>query len=178
MQGDTSDLVKRLSDGDKNAFEAVYLRYWQQVLGICERYIGSREEAAELTQDIFFSLWQRRGQLVPGTNLSGYLHGAAKNQSFNHLRNKQRRERKQVDYKADTVSTTPAEEIQYKELYKACAVTIGSVGEPAKTIFRMSREEQLSHVEIAKAMGMSAKMVNYHIGKTLRLLRHSLRDFL
>ncbi|SEK78343.1 RNA polymerase sigma-70 factor [Parapedobacter koreensis] len=173
-----SNSIDRLIGGDVTAFKEIYDRYWSQVLAVCERLIGLHEEAAELTQDIFYSLWVRRASLSPAINLSAYLHQAAKNQSFRYLRDKQRLERRQAGYNPATESTASAEDIQFKELQRTYAKSMSAIREPAKTIFRLSREEHLTHREIADQLNVSIKTVEYHMGKTLQLLRHSLRDYL
>ncbi len=178
MEHQEKEIIKRLSAGDIGAFREIYQGHWQQVLTFCERYMNIQEDANDLTQEIFYSLWSRRGQLPSDINLSAYLHRAAKNQALNYLRNKQRREQRQAAYAPDTVSPIPPEDIQYKELHAACAESLASIGEPAKTIFRMSREDKFTHREIAAALDISVKMVEYHMGKTLRLLRNSLREFI
>jgi RNA polymerase sigma-70 factor (ECF subfamily) len=172
------EIIKRLSAGDVRAFHEIYEKYWQQVLTFCERYIDVQDDASDLTQEIFYALWRRREQLLPDTNLSAYLHRAARNQALNYIRNKQRREQRQQAYTTDEAYAVSSEDIQYKELQTACHQSLASIAEPAKTIFRMSREEKFTHREIADALDMSLKMVEYHMGKTLRLLRNSLREFM
>lgn len=46
-----------------------------------------------------------------------------------------------------------------------------------RTIFRMSRFNQLSQKEIAQQMGVSLKTVEFHITKAIKFLRKELRDY-
>lgn len=172
------NLIKRLSTGDVRAFHQIYEQHWQQVLAFCERYIDVPEDAGDLTQEIFYALWLRRELLDPDVNLSAYLHRAAKNQALNYLRNRQRREQRQLACSPDPANPGTTQDIQYKELHTACTRSLNAIAEPAKTIFRMSREDKFTHREIAHALDMSLKMVEYHMGKTLRLLRNSLREYI
>lgn len=178
METIPDELAAKLSSGDLTAFKEIYDRYWPQVLAVCERCIGQHEEAAELTQDIFYSLWRRHAELPPDVNLSAYLHRAAKNQAFKYLRDKQRLERRQAGYQPVSENPTSAEDVQFKELQHTYHQSVAAIGEPARTIFRLSREEQLTHREIADELNVSVKTVEYHMGKTLRVLRHSLREYL
>ena len=47
-----------------------------------------------------------------------------------------------------------------------------------KRVFMMSRFEQKSGKEIAEALGITVKGVDYHIAKALKALRISLKDYL
>lgn len=172
-------LIDRIKAGDQSAFETLFQKYWDMVLSVCIRYIGSEEDAKELTQDIFYSIWSRRTELTIKTNLSAYLHQSAKNKSFNFLRNRQRQQSR-----LDTLSFPPlvdghsAQEIDLKELRTVLQQTTNALVEPGRKIFRLSREESMSHREIALKMNISVKTVEYHIGKALRHFKSQLKDYI
>ena len=65
-------LVIKLSEGNKSAFESIYDRYWYKLFCICYHQLGSKEEAEELVHDLFESLWNRRKESNI-RHLSAYL---------------------------------------------------------------------------------------------------------
>ncbi len=170
--------IQRFLEGNVQAFKDIYEQFWPRVLSVCERYIHDREDAVDLTQEIFYTLWNRRELLKSDVNLSAYLHQAAKNQCFNYIRNRQRLLDRQSDYRPEQVSSFSTEDIQYKEFVRVCNLSISRIDEPSRTIFHMSRNEHLTHREIAETLDISVKMVEYHIGKVLKKLRRSLHEYL
>jgi RNA polymerase sigma-70 factor (ECF subfamily) len=55
---------------------------------------------------------------------------------------------------------------------------LNELPEQCRTIFQMSRYEELKYQEIADRLGLSVKTIENQMGKALRLLREKLKDFL
>jgi RNA polymerase sigma-70 factor, ECF subfamily len=67
-----SELIERVGEGDRDAFEELYRRYARAVLGLALRRLGDRGRAEDAMQDAFAAIWrsaasfdQRRGQGAP-----------------------------------------------------------------------------------------------------------------
>ncbi|HEY0272365.1 MAG TPA: RNA polymerase sigma-70 factor [Chitinophaga sp.] len=161
---------------DEQSFKVLFDRYWDSVYAVCVRYTGAPEDSRELAQDIFFSLWRRRKQLAIKTDISAYLHGAAKLKSFEFLR-KEARQQQQRLYRplADVADHHAARLLEQKELHAQLQHCIAHLPEPGRRIFHLSREEGLSHKQIAANTGISVGMVEYYIGNALRILRNKLK---
>ena len=69
-------------------------------------------------------------------------------------------------------------EVIVHELEEAVEKGIEMLPEKSRTIFKLNRIEGLSNSEIAKRINLSEKSVEYHITKSLKQLKQSLRDFL
>ena len=67
------DLVNSMSEGDESAFQEIYRRYWYKLYTVANRKSGSEEDAEEIVQDIFISLWNRRDSIQITTTLNAYL---------------------------------------------------------------------------------------------------------
>lgn len=80
------DIVRSLQKGSAEALGELIDRYTPYVSAVIFRIIGrNREDCRELTADVFFALWQNRGNLRT-TNIKGYLGEIARNKSFNFIR--------------------------------------------------------------------------------------------
>ena len=64
-----------------------------------------------------------------------------------------------------------------EELRKIATETIDSLPSLSKEIFIRSRYENQSNKEIAEALGLSIKSIEYHITKALKILRKMLIDY-
>ena len=54
-----AELVVRIVARDERALMVAYDRHGATLFGIAVRFLGDRESAAEVVQEVFLSLWQR-----------------------------------------------------------------------------------------------------------------------
>lgn len=89
---DVSDaiLLDRLRNGDKQAFSALFLRYYQSVHSLLARTTGDSDEAEDLTQEVFVRLYRHPLDANRQHNLRAWLCRVALNLSLNAGRAKQR----------------------------------------------------------------------------------------
>ena len=66
-------------------FEGFFLDYYPRVKGFINGLLQDAEEAEDLSQDIFMSLWQKRGNLKQIDNLDAYLFRIARNAVFRYI---------------------------------------------------------------------------------------------
>jgi RNA polymerase sigma-70 factor (ECF subfamily) len=91
---DDVGLVARIVARDERALMAAYDRHGTTLFGIAVRFLGDREEAAEVVQEVFLSLWQRADRFDPGSgSLIAWLIGIARHRSLDRLRAASRRPR-------------------------------------------------------------------------------------
>src|SRR5437773_11139272 len=75
----------RIRAGDMGAFEALYRTYWQRLYAFAFRYVQSREDAEEVTQEVFFRIWRSRAHWVPAGPVRNYLYLAVHNAARDRL---------------------------------------------------------------------------------------------
>ena len=80
-------LVLGLNQSHSAAFEEIYSRYWFKIYRIAFNQTGNKEEAEELVQDVFLSIWNRRETIVIN-NLDLYLVISIKNKVYDLIRSK------------------------------------------------------------------------------------------
>jgi RNA polymerase sigma-70 factor (ECF subfamily) len=171
-------LIAGLREGDENAFTAIYKRYWSPVFMVAYRKTKSKEIAEELVQNLFVNLWNRR-EILQITQLENYLFTSIKNAVLRYYES-QLVHQKYLEYQMHL--PTPyeyrtEETISLNELDSALQNGLAKLPEKSQEIFRMSRFENKSISEIASRFDISEKAVEYHITKSLRTLRHLLKDF-
>ena len=172
-QIDERSLVLRLIDGDEDAFCELYDSYKNRLIYFAMRFLKSREYAEDVFQDAFTVIWQGRRFINPDTSFSSYLYTIVRNRVLNQLRDLDNQDKlkeqilaQAVDYTEDTKHRIMADDLRH---LIACAMQQLTVRQ--REVFRMSREEQMSHQEIADALGISINTVQEHISTSLRVLR-------
>ena len=69
---DEKQLLKAISEGDEKAFKTFFLYYYPRIKGFINGLLQSQEEAEDLSQDIFLTLWNNRSSLHTINNLKPY----------------------------------------------------------------------------------------------------------
>lgn len=172
-------LLKAFSGGDRLAFREIFNRYWDQLYKSAFRILHSHEEAEEIVQELFASLWNRR-EALNILNLSHYLKSAVRKRIVDSLRSKIVHEKYWEYYKRfvpDHASSTE-ETVSYNELDQEIRRAITHLPEKSQLVFRLNRLEGRSVSEIASFLNLSERAIEYHLTKSLKELRHRLKDFI
>ncbi|TYR37547.1 RNA polymerase sigma-70 factor [Sphingobacterium phlebotomi] len=173
------ELIELLRMGDEKAFKELYRCYWDILLDGAFKRLGSIEQAEEIVQDIFVSLYVRRGDLHIATSIEAYLKNALKFKVFDVFRRQITRE-KYIDNALKNLhhdTITPEEALQIKELKEKIDNVTKEIPEKCREVFLLSRVENLPHKKIAELLGISVSTVEKHISKATRILRTNFKEY-
>lgn len=166
-------LFSLLQEGDEAAFTEVYRRYWKLLFSVATNKTGMLADAEEIVQDIFADLWKRRADISIRSTLKQYLAGAVKFQVFAYY-DKQQRQR---DFQQQAATGGWQEpECDYNALKAQILQATAQLPERCRLVYELSRNEGLSHKEIAQTLGISEKTVENQITKALKHLHSALRS--
>ncbi|SDE66507.1 RNA polymerase sigma-70 factor, ECF subfamily [Mucilaginibacter pineti] len=169
------DLI-RLED-DRAAFSELYDRYWDKIFLQAANALNSAEEAKECVQDIFCSLWSRRQTLELKYSLYTYLAVAVKYRVINILNSAYYKRHRKTNVALDEIeiySPSAETELLEKELFASLERSVNLLPEKCQLVFRMSREENKTHRQIAEELNISEKTVNNHLTKAIKDLSTNL----
>lgn len=171
-------LLKLLRISDAEAFETIYERHWMRVYQLALSKVRHAETAEDLTQQIFVSLWERR-QTLDISSLDAYLATAVKYKVISHFESRYHRSvvtgLELVDVHADPATE---ESLDHADLARAVEKAMAQLPAKTKEVFQLRRLHDHSVREIAERLGISEKAVEYHVTRSLRVMRHELRDYL
>lgn len=171
------DLLQLMSRDDQEAFTMIYDRYWQELFVTAAKALRSRQEAEDIVQDVFFSLWRRRKELVITESLPAYLHTGIRYKAIHYIeKNIHRRDYLALlsDMAIDTISPIVDVQLQLKEVQQAVREAVAKMPPKMQEVYHLSRSEHLSHREIAQKMGISVKTVKKHSHRAVQLLKTAL----
>lgn len=171
-------LVIKLMESSKPAFGEIYDRYWYKLFCIAYHQIGTREEAEELVHDLFESLWNRRTESNI-RHLSSYLVLSMKHLITNFIKSKitWRKYKEYILLQKMQEASITEQDVEFTDLSAALDNALKKLPEKTSRIFQLSRFENQSVREIARDMNLSEKAVEYHITKSLKILKDHLWIF-
>ena len=167
--------------GVEDLFEQVFKSHFKSLHSYACTIMRDPMPAEEIVQNIFLKLWEKKEEITIKENISVYLYRAVHNESLNYLRHRKVRSAYQsyaMRQHKQTEQERPAEKVVEKELEKKLEVALQELPEQCRTIFQLSRYEDLKYREIADKLGLSVKTIENQMGKALKLLRLKLVDFL
>jgi RNA polymerase sigma-70 factor (family 1) len=174
-----ADLLAALRTDDEGSFTEIYQRYCYQLFTVAYRKLSNREAAEELVQDLFENLWNRRASHEIA-QLKQYLFSALRYRIINYIKAQQVRAGYELYCRLTGAwaATTTEDALAYGELSAALLAGVRRLPTKTQEIFQLSRLEQYSVAEISGRVNLSEKTVEYHLTKSLKLLRSYLREFL
>lgn len=168
-----TELISQLRRDENRAFAAIYHRYAEPVYLHLRKKIDCREDARDIVQEIFLSLWQKRSSLPQDTRLGPYLLAAAKYRAINYLAHHRVSESAIQDLAQQLRATSsPADYLaRERDLSAVIETAVSNLPDKMQTVFRMSRQDHLSHKEIAQNLDLSETTVKKQVANALKILK-------
>ena len=179
MLMDERELVLRLIDGDEDAFCELYAAYKNRLLYFAMKFVKSREFAEDIFQDAFTVVWQSRRFINPDASFSSYLYTIVRNRILNQIRdmaNEDKLKEHILPHAVDSANETN-NKILFDDLKDVVSRALEQLTPRQREVFNMSRDLQMSHKEIAEALGVSVNTVQEHISVSLKVIRAYLTKY-
>jgi RNA polymerase sigma-70 factor (ECF subfamily) len=174
-------LGQRIQAGDVGAFEQLFRAMHALLCEVVDSYVGSQDVAEDIVQDLFLRLWVRRRHLSWNESPRGYLFSAARNRAFHHLRHAALLRGKTAESMAEprlagapSTPRLPDEVFETAELRRRIRIAIDALPPRTRLAAILRWDHELSHKEIAVAMGISVKGVEKLLGIAKSRLRNEL----
>ena len=170
-----AELLRRAAEGDRQAFESLYLSHQQDLLTfICKRNRRSMgyHAAEDVVSEVFLRIWRYRHCLTSVRNFRAYLMGIAKNLIADAHRDQVT---EVVELPQETASSvcSPDAAMEQQELARQVACALDSLAESHRLALELS-QAGLSHKQIATIAGSTEKAARRRTEKARAQLRISL----
>jgi RNA polymerase sigma-70 factor (ECF subfamily) len=162
------------------AFEQLFITHFKRLYAYALTIVKEEMTAEEMVQNVFFKIWEKKGRVDIQTSVVAYLYRSVYHESLNYLKHKKVKAAYQshTAYHTKNQSDNATSRVQLSELQQKLDIALGELPEQCRTIFQMSRFEELKYQEIADRLGISIKTVENQMGKALKILRVKLADYL
>ena len=169
-------------------FHELYTDYYSRSFRFVKAYVCDEKVAEDIVSEAMIALWQKNkaGELKEETILP-YAFKVLRNRALDYLKSKRTRceiagitdemETGDLDLRIMSLSETSEDKIFSNEISSIVATTLARMPERSREIFRLSRMDGKTYLEIAKMFDMTDKGVEYHMGIALKMLRNALKDY-
>jgi RNA polymerase sigma-70 factor (ECF subfamily) len=166
------ELIRRVTQGDKQAFMVLYERYRERLFTYCCRMIGDRDIAKDALQDAFVKAFQNASMYREGTNVSAWLFRLTRNVCIDMLR--ARREHESID-NFQPVDHEPTPDVKLQEVLTEEIERLPEIYREAVVLRDVQGH---SYQEIAEITGTAISTVKFRIFKARDILRQRLTVYL
>jgi RNA polymerase sigma factor (sigma-70 family) len=182
-----SSFIAQLKSGDEQAFQQLIQEYQQKVLNTCYGFINSKEEAEDLTQDVFIEVFRSVRQFNGDSKLSTWLYRIAVTKSLEELRRRKRKKR--AAYFKNLTGLDVAQEIvaakdrnaqdllEDEQRIHILQNAVDKLPENQRIAFTLHKYEQLSYKEVSDIMGVTLSAMESLMHRAKANLKKDLFDY-
>lgn len=173
---------------DLQTFNGLYTDYHDRLVRFAHSYVRDFSVAEDITTEAFIGYWKNMECLPEDVNVPAYLVTAIKNKCLNYLSRSETQSRIlshmkenakwELGLRISSLEACDPEGLFSSEIESIVEETLAGLPEKTFEIFRLSRYKDQSHKEIAEALNISTKGVEFHISKALAKLRKNLKDYM
>ncbi len=160
-------LMQRAARGETDAFRVIVERYEKRIYNFFIRSTGSREDAEDLTQQLFLNLYDSASRYKPKSSFKTFIYRIASNLAVSFSRKQKLRRSFSLDHLSETgfepvagrPGADPVREYERKELRTKYREALLRLPAEWRTALELRVGGELSYREIAEAMGKSVSAV-------------------
>ncbi|GAL85314.1 ECF subfamily RNA polymerase sigma-24 subunit [Sporocytophaga myxococcoides] len=167
------------SFSDPESFERIFRTYYAQLCRSVYRIVQDKDASEDIVQEVFMKIWTKKDELSIHLTIKSYLFAAAYNSSFNYLKQQKKFSDTEEETWINIAGSDRADQSLHSgELDEHINQAINSLPPACRSVFILSRYEELSYKEIAETLQISVKTVENQMVKALKVLREKLAPFL
>ena len=171
------ELLIRLKDGDILAFDEIYNKFCKKLFGFVFQHIKHEADAEEIVQEVFIKIWESRNKIDVYSSFDSFIFTIAYNATISLIR-KRITDKKYIEHIHSLQSLDNGgeiiDEIQFKELTDKIQMLLNKLTPRQKEVFLLSRDEGLTHDQIAQKLNISPNTVKNHLVTVLSFLKSNI----
>lgn len=164
-------LIKAIGRNDYVSYNQLFERYYACLCQYAYSLLMDKNDAEDVVQELFLTLWKNRERIEIKENVSGYLYRATKHLALNHLRSKMHfnnlsESQDQLSYEDNRVESE-----EFRIALYAC---IDRLPDRSREVLLLHRIKGMKQKEISERFEISVKTIKNQIWSSLQKLRRCL----
>ncbi len=168
--------MHQIAAGNEKAFRILYDAWVNRLAAYVFKLSKSQSVTEEIVQEVFLKIWIKRAVLIKASNPEAFIFSIARNRTIDYLRSLAR-DTNLVTVLSARLQQQPHEadlKLGEKELSRLVHEALQQLGDQKRLIYHLSRNEGLSHDEIAQQLQLSKSTIKNHLSETLKHIRQHL----
>lgn len=168
-----SNLIKVAREGDLAAFEQVMGLYERRVYGYVFRHVNNREDAEDITQDVFIKLYKKFPSYDPAQTFTTWLFTIATNTVYDFLRHKRGKQDLLIIDDPDRPLETADPHNAYIPVEASIDVeeALGKIKPTYRTVLLLFYRDQMTCEEIARVLKSPIGTIKTHLSRARRAMK-------
>ena len=182
-----AELVRRARRGDVAAYDRLVEIYQTRVYGLIYNMTGNREDAEDLTQDVFIRAYKALPNFSGRSSFYTWIYRIAVNRTINFLKQRNRVKRLSLDdvdlglerdpaYVEISGRNSPARDLSITELQERLNKALQTLSEKHRTVVVLHDIQGVPHEEISRMLHCSPGTVRSRLFYARQLLQAELQD--
>ncbi len=180
MKISDQELVRRTLTGNLAAYEELVLRYQQTVFGVVYRFLQTKEEAEDITQESFIKCYQKLDKFDQGKPFAPWIYRIASNTALSRLRWLKRRPfltvGEDILQLADNETADPATTLLVEEEKDEIAQCLSQLKPLDRLVIILRYYEELSYDEMAYILKTRRNTIEVRLYRARKKLRDLLEN--
>jgi RNA polymerase sigma-70 factor (ECF subfamily) len=158
----------------RSQFKELFDNHFDSVRNYIYYRSGDAETATDIAQEAFLRIWEKQPSDL--NNITGLVFKIARDQFISQYRRQKVISKFRLYSKPDLTGRSPEDQIIFEELKDRYESALANLPDKQRTVFLMSRMEQLKYHEIADRLGLSVKAVEKRMNLALTFLKQAIGE--
>jgi RNA polymerase sigma-70 factor, ECF subfamily len=165
------EIIQRAARGDQAAWDAIVRTYWRKVFNLAYRFVGTYEEAEDLTQEIFFKVFRSLSTFDRRANFQTWLISVSRNYCIDRYRSGRRdravfaREVDAATVQAEALGMSPHARVELQDRVALLREALRALSPALRGAVLLRDVHELSYQEIADRLGIAEGTVKSRINR-------------
>jgi RNA polymerase sigma-70 factor (ECF subfamily) len=163
--------IQRAADGDQAAWDTIVRTYWRKVFNVAYRFVGTYEEAEDLTQEIFLKVFRSLATFDRRANFQTWLISISRNFCIDRYRSGRRdrdvfaREVDAATVQAEAPGLNPLARVELQDRVALLREALRALSPALRRAVLLRDVHELSYQEIADQLGIAEGTVKSRINR-------------
>ena len=179
------NLIENLKKGDINSFRILVNEHQRKVLNTCYRFLNNKEDAEDLTQEVFLEVYKSISSFRGESKISTWIYRIAVTKSLDFIRKKKRKKRFTILKRVfsddniksgipDKTNLNPDKKVEEQDRIRILNEALESLPQNQRAAFTLSKYDEMSYKEIAEILNTTIPSVESLIHRAKNKLKKKL----
>ena len=174
-----AQLLLELQSGNDSAFQEIYERYADKLIAFALKKTQNEDEAMDMVQELFLSVWKNRYTIQVNGPLEAYLIVSVNYMAYKWFKKQSKQPQSLNDFMElpDMAEDSTAQKLSFAELSFLINREIADMPEKMRQVYLCSREQDMNGQQIAAELGISHQTVRNQISSALGRLKKAVHHY-